>query len=293
MTGPSPLLCLGLRSYLFVPGDSARKQARALDSGADALILDLEDSVAVAARPAARALLADFLAEPAPMPRFVRVNAPETGETEADLAAIARLRPDGYVLPKCEGPDDIATLAGLIAAQVGGNDPRILAIATETVRALRRLMREDWTHTALAGLCWGGEDLSADMGASRNRDGVGCYLGPFRLARDMCLLAAREAGVDAVDAVFTDLSDPAGLRQEAEEAAALGFTGKLAIHPAQIKVIHEAFQPTAAQVEHAQKVLAAIAASGSGVAVLNGQMLDRPHMLKAKEVLRRAAKLVP
>ncbi|MCC5986347.1 MAG: CoA ester lyase [Pararhodobacter sp.] len=289
MTGAVPLPGPGFRSYLFVPGDSTRKQARALDSGADALILDLEDSVAAAARPAARVQVAAFLAEPAPMARFVRVNGLRSGETEADLAAIAPLRPDGYVLPKCEGPDDIATLAGLIAAQGGSGDPKILAIATETVRALRRLMREDWSHPALAGLCWGGEDLSADMGASRNRDGSGRYLGPFRLAREMCLLAALEAGIDAVDAVFTGLSDPAGLMQEAEEAAALGFSGKLAIHPAQIEPIHAAFRPSAAQIEHARKVLAAVASAGSGVAVLDGQMLDHPHVRQAQQVLRRAA----
>jgi len=289
MSGSGLLPATGLRSYLFVPGDSARKQARALDSGADALILDLEDSVTAAARPAARAQVAAFLAKPAPMARFVRINALRTEDVMADLAAIAPLRPDGYVLPKCEGPDDIAALAGLITAQGGGRDFRILAIATETVRALRRLMREDWSHPALAGLTWGGEDLSADMGASRNRDASGVYLGPFRLARDLTLLAAVEAGTDAVDAVFTDLSDPAGLMHEAEEAAALGFCGKLAIHPAQIKAIHAAFRPTAAQIERAQKVLAAVAASGSGVAVLDGQMLDRPHVRQAQQVLLRAA----
>lgn len=293
MTDAEQLSDHGFRSYLFVPGDSTRKQARALDSGADALILDLEDSVAEAARPAARDNIRAFLAKPAPMARFVRVNALGSMEIEADLAAVAPMRPDGYMLPKCEGPDHIARLADMIAAKGGDGLPRILAIATETVRALRRLMREDWTHPALAGLTWGGEDLSAAMGAGRNRDEAGHYLGPFRLAREMTLLAAIEAGVGAVDAVFTDLADSAGLLREAEEAAALGFTGKLAIHPAQIKVIHQAFRPTLAQVEHAQKVLAAVAASGSGVAVLNGQMIDRPHVLQAEAVLRRAAAQSP
>src|SRR5690606_18588917 len=149
-------------------------------------------------------------------------------------AETAAARPDAYLLPKCQGPDDIEALSRLIERHGGDGTIGVMVIATETVRAVRRLMREDWSHPRPPALTWGGEDLSADMGASRNRDGRGGYLGPFRLARDMALLAALEAGVQAVDAVYTDFRNEEGLRDEALEARAVGFTGKMAIHPAQI-----------------------------------------------------------
>ena len=272
------------RSYLFVPGDSARKQAKSRDTGADALILDLEDSVAPDAKDAARTQTAAFLAEGAPMARLVRINALSTGMTEPDIRQTAAGRPDGYVLPKCEGPDDISAVAAMIAK--AGLDVPILIIATETVRAVRRLMRHDWSHGALGGMTWGGEDLAADMGALGNRDASGAWLPPFALARTLALLAAKEAGVAAVDGPFTGISDVAGLKDEAEAAFGMGFDGKLAIHPAQVPVINAAFTPGAAAIAHAKRVVDAMA--GAGVAQLDGQMLDQPHLTQAQKILRLA-----
>jgi citrate lyase subunit beta/citryl-CoA lyase len=282
-----PLAC---RSYLFVPADSPRKLTRAAESGADALILDLEDAVAPAGKAAARSAAAAFLAHPAPMARLVRVNGLTTGLTEDDVAATAAAGPDGYVLPKCEGPQDIAALADLIARHGGASGIGIMAIGTETVRGLRRLMREDWSHPRLTALTWGGEDLSADMGAGRNRDAAGVYLGPFLMARDMTLMAALEAGVSPVDSVFTDFRDEAGLMREARLANTLGFAGKLAIHPAQVPVIHAAFRPEPDEVAWAEAVIAALEATGEGVASLNGMMLDRPHLLRARKILQLHAR---
>lgn len=274
------------RSYLFVPGDSARKQLKSRDTGADALILDLEDSVAPDAKAAARRQTATFLAEGAPMARLVRVNALSTGLTAADVAQTAEGRPDGYVLPKCEGPEDIAQLAAMIAQ--AGLDVPILIIATETVRAVRQLMRSDWSHAALGGMTWGGEDLAADLGALRNRDSAGQWLPPFALSQTLTLLAAKEAGVSAVDGPFTGIGDTAGLQAEAAAAFAMGFDGKLAIHPAQVPVINAAFGPDAAAIAHAERVVAAM--SGTGVAQLDGQMLDQPHLTQARKILRLAAR---
>ena len=274
------------RSYLFVPGDSARKQDKARGTGADALILDLEDSVAPENKDTARDRTAAWLAEGAPMARLVRVNALSTGRTADDIAATAPGRPDGYVLPKCESLDDIVATAGMIEA--AGSDAPILIIATETVRAVRQLMRADWSHPALAGMAWGAEDLAADLGALTNRDAEGTFRPPFALARTLALLAAKDAGVAAVDGPHTAIGDAAGLRQEAEAAFAAGFDGKLAIHPAQVPVINVAFTPTADQIHHARRVVAAM--DGTGVVSLDGQMLDQPHLTQARKILSLAAR---
>ncbi|MGR3321143.1 MAG: HpcH/HpaI aldolase/citrate lyase family protein [Pseudooceanicola sp.] len=267
------------RSWLFVPGHSARMMDKARDSGADALILDLEDAVAPESKPAAREAVAAFLAVKPAIPCYVRVNALDTGLTEADVAAVHG-RADGYVLPKCEGTGDVAALIGRT-----GMAP-VLAIATETARAVRALLAEDWTHPALVGLAWGAEDLAADMGATANRDESGRYLSPFTLARDAMLFAAKAAGIAAVDAVFTDFRDGAGLSAEARAAETLGFAGKLAIHPAQIPPIHDAFTPSPERIAWARRVIAAMDAQ-SGVASLDGQMLDRPHLRQAEAILAR------
>ncbi len=219
------------------------------------------------------------------MARLVRVNPLQSGRTSEDIAATAPGRPDGYVLPKSEGIDDLTATVELIAA-AGLNVP-ILAIATETVRAVRQLMRSDWTHPGLGGLTWGAEDLATDLGALANRDAAGDWLPPFALARTLALLAAKDAGVAAVDGPFTGIGDAAGLQVAAEAAFAMGFDGKLAIHPAQVPVINAAFTPTPAQIAHAQRVIDAM--SGTGVAQLDGQMLDQPHLLQAQKILHLAA----
>lgn len=275
-------------SYLFVPGDSERKMEKALESGAGALILDLEDAVGPEMKDAARILVAEFLKRPAPMPRFVRVNALETGMVEADVAATAAAGPAGYVLPKCEGRDDIDALSDVMTRHALEAECGILAIATETVRAVRALMRDDWSHPRLMGMAWGGEDLAADLGAAANRATDGAYHSPFRFARDTMLFAAKAAGVAAIDAVFTDFRDEPGLKAEALAASVCGFDGKLAIHPAQIDPIHRALAPTEDQITWARQVVDAMAAAGDGVARLDGKMLDRPHLRQAEKLLGRA-----
>ncbi|RFP88496.1 CoA ester lyase [Rhodobacteraceae bacterium 63075] len=271
------------RSWLFVPGDCEGMMQKALASGADALILDLEDAVSLEAKPAARASVARFLNSARTLPCFVRVNALDTGMTGNDIAALA-VPPDGFVLPKCEGPADLERLSAMT------NNLPILAIATETVKAVRALFTDDWSHPNLFGMAWGGEDLAADLGASANRDALGGYLGPFAMARDAMLFAAKAAGVAAIDAVHTDFRVLTGLTGEARSAAAVGFTGKLAIHPAQIAPIHDAFTPTAEMVDWAKQVIAAMEEADGGIARLRGQMLDKPHLDRARTILRRATK---
>lgn len=268
------------RSWLFVPGSSRRMMDKALTSGADALILDLEDAVAPDGKEGARETVAAFLETGPAIPCYVRVNGLTTGLTRSDLDAIGGLGA-GLVLPKCEGVRDLDALADL-----SGGRP-VLAIATETVRAVRALLSEDWSHETLTGLAWGGEDLAADLGAMTNRGPGGSYLGPFALARDAMLFAAKDAGVDAVDAVFTDFRDREGLLAEAQAAQTLGFTGKMAIHPDQIAPIHTAFTPGKDRVEWAGRVIAAFEATTSGVAVLDGAMLDEPHRKLALSILAR------
>ncbi|SEN80186.1 HpcH/HpaI aldolase/citrate lyase family protein [Palleronia pelagia] len=273
------------RSWLFAPGDSARKMEKALGSGADAVIFDLEDSVAPDAKDAARARTAEALAAPVTgAGRWVRVNALDTGRTDADVAATVGGGPDGYVLPKCEGAEDIASLAAMIDGHGGGTDLPIVVIATETARAVRNLAHADWSHPSLYAMAWGAEDLAADLGALANRDEGGAFLRPFLLARDTMLFAARAAGVAAIDTVFTDFRDDAGLRAEAAAAMTLGFAGKLAIHPAQVAAIHEAYTPTAAQVDWAERVVAALDGK-AGVAQLDGRMIDQPHLRAARRIL--------
>lgn len=271
-----------MRSWLFVPGNDAHKIGKGFATGADVLIFDLEDAVAPGDKQSARRLVGEALRRRDGPLRFVRANGFGTGLTAEDVAATLPHGPDGYVLPKCEGPDDIARLAEM-APGIG-----ILAIATETARGVRNLMRCDWSHPALTGLTWGGEDLAADLGALRNRDASGAYLDLFTQVRSLCLLAAREAGVMAIDSVFTDFRDPDGLLHEARDGFELGFDGKMAIHPGQVAQIHDAFRPDEAQIARARRIIAALSQSASGVAQLDGQMLDLPHLKSAERILRLA-----
>lgn len=281
---------MNYRSLLFVPADQQRKLDRAAESDADALILDLEDAVAAnrkaEAREMARAHLEVAISGPA---RLVRVNALSTGLTKDDVAATVSAHPAGYVLPKCEGVEDIEALAAMIRHH-GGDELPIMAIATESVRAVRNLMRADWAHPCLGALSWGGEDLSAAIGAMRNRDSQGSYLSPFTLARDLTLLAAIDAGVMAIDAVHTDLHDGSDLQAESELARDLGFTGKMAIHPAQIATINAAFAPSAEQIDWAVKVVEAFSVTSIGVNRLRDEMLDAPHYRRARRILASVAR---
>jgi citrate lyase subunit beta / citryl-CoA lyase len=286
-----------MRSLLFVPGNDARKLAKSLTSGADALILDLEDSVPDSDKVRARGLCSDFTREHCERLRvFVRVNSVETGLTLDDLAATITARPYGVMLPKSRSAKDVVVVdAWLAAIEAEAGIPvgstRVLPIVTESASALFEM--QSYSRDAgprLCGMLWGGEDLAADIGAKASRSIDGRYAGPYALARSLTLLAATAAGVDAVDAVFTNFRDTAGLRAEAEESVREGFSAKAAIHPDQVAVINEVFTPTDEEIRYAKLVVSAFEQSpGAGAVAIDGKMLDRPHLRSANRVLSRAA----
>jgi len=293
-----------MRSLLFVPGDSPRKLDKAMASGADVILVDLEDSVGAAAKAAARATAAAFLVAARPVaerPRlYVRVNALTSGLIDDDLAAVMGAAPDGILLPKAVGGRDVTHLDAKIAvreAMEGLPDgaTAILALGTETAAALFALGTFQGASRRLRGLAWGAEDLSADLGASRQRGPDGGFTDTFRLARSLCLAAAVAAGVAPIDGVYPAFRDLDGLAAEARDAAADGFTAKLAIHPDQVAIINAAFMPSAAEIAEARRILAAFDAAGAaaGVVSLDGGMLDLPHRLRAARVLARAAAVAP
>lgn len=286
-----------MRSMLFVPGDSERKQEKALGSGADVLILDLEDSVAIAAKPRAREVAAAFLRAQAgaggPL-LYVRVNDLSTGLTDDDLAAVMPARPAGIMLPKANHADEVTMLSArlrLHEAENGIEDgaTRVLPLITETAAGLLAAASHGRPQPRLSGLTWGAEDLSAAVGARSARDGDGRYTDLFRHARTMTLLAASAAGAAAVDTVYPDFRDEAGFRRECAEAERDGFTAKMAIHPAQVPVINEVFTPTEASVARARTVVEAFRTAGdAGVVAIDGKMYDRPHLRLAERLLARA-----
>lgn len=276
-----------LRSLLFVPGDRPDRMEKALRSGADALILDLEDSVAPAAKPEAREAVSRFLANHPSAPLWVRINPLDSGEAEADLAAILRARLHGVVLPKAEGGASVADLTRRLTA--GGNaTARILAIATETPAAMFQLGTYGGSKR-LAGLTWGAEDLPAAIGASTSREEDGRYTPPYELARSLCLFGAAAAAVAPIETVYPAFRDLDGLFAYAARARRDGFTGMMAIHPAQVPVINAAFTPSEAEVTHARAVVAAFDASPTaGALSLDGKMIDRPHLMQARRVIAAA-----
>ncbi len=271
-----------LRSLLFVPGDRPERFGKAMASGADAVIFDLEDSVAPAAKAAAAAAVAACLARPAGVVRAVRINPLDSGRAEADLAVAAGA--DLVVLPKAEGAASIAALLRLCPAA-----PPILPIATETPAAIFALGRYAEVAVRLGGLSWGAEDLPAAIGAETSRTMDGRYTPPYELARSLLLFAAHAAGVAAIETVYPELRDLDGLAAYAARGARDGFTGMLALHPAQVAPINAAFTPSAAAVARARAVVDAFAAQpGAGVLRLDGRMVDRPHLLLARKLLERA-----
>ena len=288
-----------MRSLLFVPGDDERKIAKGLASAADALILDLEDSVAQQRKAAARDLCAATLATGARMKLFVRINSLDTPAALLDLAAVVKARPFGIMLPKCRSGEDARLLSHYLTALeardgLPAGEVRVLPIVTETGGSMFGLGGYDNPPLPrLYGMLWGGEDLAADLGAITNRDEDGRYAAPYLLARSLCLFAAASVSasvsVIAVDAVYTNFRDSAGLKKEAIEGLRSGFSAKAAIHPDQIAVINEAFTPSAADIEAARRVIEAFDASpGAGVVSMDGKMLDRPHYRTAQRVLARA-----
>jgi citrate lyase subunit beta/citryl-CoA lyase len=285
------------RSWLFVPADSDRKLARALDAGADALILDLEDSVAADNKPRARTMAEAFLREHAQAETalWVRINPLDTALALPDLAAIVPAAPAGIVLPKADGPEDVRRLSHYLdaleaAAGLPSGAIRILPVATETAIAPFHLADYATANlTRLAGLTWGAEDLATALGATGNRDAHGQWRFPFSLVRALTLLAARAAGLAPIDTLHADFRDEPGLRLACRAAAAEGFTGQLAIHPAQVPIINQCFLPSPEEIAHAQRVIAAFAADpGAGVVGLDGRMLDVPHLKQATAILARA-----
>ncbi|MCC6197495.1 MAG: CoA ester lyase [Burkholderiales bacterium] len=284
-----------MRSLLFVPAHDTRKLAKGIESGADALILDLEDSVPPAEKPRARDSCAAFVGEHRQrLPLFVRVNALATAMILDDLAAVVRAQPYGVMLPKCTGGRDVARLDAFLSAleareglPVGA--VRVLPIVTEAAAALFAIgsyARE--AGPRLCGMLWGGEDLATDVGASANR-ADGRYTPPFELARSLCLFGATAARVAAVDAVYTDFRDPGGLRDEARAAFVAGFSAKAAIHPGQVAIINEAFTPGEEALRQASAIVAAFAQEpGAGAVSIDGRMFDRPHLTAAQRVLAQA-----
>ena len=270
------------RSWLFVPADSEKKIAKALDSDADAVIFDLEDSVVPERKKAAREILKNLPKRSNGPQWWIRVNPLGTKFHKDDLKLVGNAYIHGIVLPKVENGGDVAHVAHRT-----GNIP-IHAIVTETPASLFNLMTYRDPNSPLVAMSWGAEDLSAALGAASKYDKDGSLSFTYKLARSLCLTGAVAAGVQPVDGVFADFGDEAGLRAEAEAAAHEGFTGKLAIHPNQVPIINAAFTPSKAELEHAEAIVAAFEAHpDAGVLSVGGKMVDRPHLIQARRVLER------
>lgn len=276
-----------MRSLLFVPGDRPDRMQKAFAAGADALILDLEDAVALERKPEARRHVADFLRAVGGNQIFVRVNPLDSIENERDLEAVAGAHPHGIVLPKAEGGRDVDELARRLTGH-GNVSAQILAIATETPAAIFGLGTYGKAKR-LAGLTWGAEDLPAAIGAAASREEDGSFTAPYEIARSLCLFGAAAAGVAPIETVYPNFKDLDGLAAYASRARRDGFTGMMAIHPAQVAVINDAFTPSEAEIAHAQAVVAAFDAQpGAGALSLDGKMIDRPHLVQARRILDSA-----
>jgi citrate lyase subunit beta/citryl-CoA lyase len=278
-----------LRSLLFVPADSEKKLAKSKSSPADALILDLEDSVSAENRPAARALVKEFLKEKHSQAIWVRINPLGSDDFIRDIEAVTTSKPAGFIIPKPDGPHTLNVIdAHLITRETQAGLPhgsiKLLPVATETPIATLSLQDYRSPPPRLAAMTWGAEDLSAALGAATNRDENGEFLLTYKIVRSLCLIAAKAADVPAIETLHADFRDAKGLERAARAAQREGFAGMLAIHPDQVAIINDAFTPSATDVEHAKKVVAAFA-SGAGVASLDGKMLDQPHLKQAKNVL--------
>ena len=286
------------RSWLFVPGDSERKLAKGAAAGADVLILDLEDSVSAPHKAAARRRVADFLQrDRSSAGLWVRINALSNPESSKDLECVLPAEPDGIVVPKPRGVHDIIELGAQLDElerrfdKVQGST-KILPIATETAESVFGLGDYQRAGPRLAALTWGAEDLSVALGAATNVDADGEWLPPYQLVRSLCLLGAAAAGVAAIDTVCTQLRDTERLIGQTSAAQRDGFCGKLAVHPDQVGVINRIFQPSSEAVAQARRVIEAFEnAAGSAAISLDGAMLDRPHLSRARRILALAARI--
>ena len=284
-----------IRSFLFVPGDSERKLEKAGGVGADAIIVDLEDSVTAENRPRARELARDFITGRDDV--WLRINPVDSGDAVADLQAVMPAAPGGIVLPKARNADDatrLATRLDELESRYGipTGQTRILPLCTERPRALFSLDSYVGATPRLAGLTWGAEDLSAALGARARRDQDGDWLPPYELARSLCLFAAAAAEVPAFDTVYTDFRDLEGLASYAARAVRDGFSGMLAIHPAQVATINDAFSPRADEIRRAERIVALFRENpGAGALALDGEMIDKPHLVQARRIIALAEKL--
>lgn len=284
-----------MRSLLFVPADGGSKLEKAMASGADAVIIDLEDSIVPERKTQARAAALDFLKANSSRndrPRLlVRINGLDTGMTDADLDAIVAGKPDAVVFPKAEGGPTVVHLDAKLtareaAAEVPEGQIKILAQAVESAAGLFAAGNFRGASERLIGLTWGPEDLSAELGAETNRDAQGKLTEPYRFARSVCLYAAAAAKLPAIETVYVDFRNTQGLRSDTEDARRDGFTGRLAIHPTQVPIINEVFTPTPEQIEKAKAIVAAFASQPAAGAVgIDGKMYDRPHLVRAQRLL--------
>ncbi len=285
-----------MRSLLFVPGDSEKKLAKALDLGADGVVLDLEDSVVAQRKDLARHMTRDYLMERSKRSTqlWVRINPLDSGDVLHDLAAIVPTAPDGIMLPKAESPLDVEKVSNFIdvlevehGLEIGSVG--IIPVATETPTAVFNIGGYQFGSPRIRALTWGAEDLSAAIGASENVDEIGSWLPPHQVTRALCLFAAYAGGVQAMDTVMADFRNEDGLKRVCNEARRDGFTGKIAIHPAQVPVINEAFSPSAEELAHAHAVIDAFAATpDAGTLSLDGKMIDRPHLTQAERIVALA-----
>ena len=287
-----------MRSLLFVPADGGKKLHKALGCGADAVIVDLEDSILPDRKAPARVSAAAFVKEAASQTArpfiCVRVNGLRTGLIDADLDAIVPARPDAIMLPKAEGGAAIVHADAKLAAHEAINGLpdghiKIVAMAIESAAGLFLAGTFRRQSARLIGLSWGAEDLAAELGAETNRDHEGRYTSPYRLARTLCLMTAAAAQAQAIETIYMDYGDTQGLRRDTEDARRDGFTGRLAIHPLQVPIINEVFTPSAGALAQARAVVAAFDASpGAGVIGIEGVMYDRPHLARARRLIARA-----
>jgi citrate lyase subunit beta/citryl-CoA lyase len=285
------------RSLLFVPGDSDKKIEKSEAVAADVIILDLEDSVAPTVKPVARERVREYLGSRRSgrtAKLYVRINPLTTADALADLAAVMPGAPDGILQPKTGSPDDIIQLGHYLSAFEVQNGlvegaTAIIPVATEVPRALFSLGGMDKVGPRLAAVTWGAEDLSAAIGAIGNKDESGAWSQPFMLARSLCLFAASTAGVAALDTLHADFRDEAGLIASARRARRDGFSGKIAIHPAQVDAINSAFSPSADEMARARRIVDLFEANpGMGTLSLDGEMIDMPHLIQARKTLALA-----
>lgn len=282
-----------LRSMLFVPGDSERKFAKAQTIGADALILDLEDSVAPSQKPAARAMVSGLIGygTARDWSFFVRINPLDTGLTFEDMAAVVKPGLEGLVVPKADGAADVVRIGEELdrleaAAGMEAGTVKIAVVATETATALFNLASYTPAHPRLVGLTWGAEDLAAALGATANRDETGEWTSPYQMARNLCLFAACAAGVAPIDTLYADFRNSEGLERDCLRARRDGFTGRLAIHPDQIEIINRCFSPSPEAIAEARMIVEAFEAQpDAGTLGINGKMYDIPHLKAARRTL--------